>query len=167
MGQRGPAKKPTKLNKLQGNPGRRPLNQREPQPSPLERKPTAPRWLSHAAKLQWKRLVTPLYECGLLTQVDQLALAMLCEAYATYQDARLLVEQEGMIAISEKGSPYLHPAVGIMNSSRRELLTWAREFGMTPSARTRIEIDADNEQAPSLADELAAKVNEMLKEARD
>ncbi len=38
-----------------------------------------------------------------------------------------------------------------MTQARGELMKWAREFGMTPSARTRIVVDTESAE-PSLAD---------------
>lgn len=143
MGRRGPAPRPTRLNELAGNPGKRARNAREAQPAVPAKLPTAPRWMSEEAKGLWKRIARQLFECGLLTAVDQTALAALCEAYGTFMEARGVVAEEGMIAYSEKGAPYQHPAVGVMNSARKELLTWMREFGMTPSARSRIRVDQE------------------------
>lgn len=159
MGRRGPAPRPTRLTELAGNPGKRALNSQEAQPRPAAKLPQAPRWLSEEAKAQWRRIARPLYECGLLTQVDQLALALLCEAFATFMAARAEVEREGMIAISERGGSYQHPAVSIMNSSRKELLTWLREFGMTPSARSRIRVEQGEDAMDDLFSEfeMAAK----------
>lgn len=151
MGARGPAPTPTALNKLRGNPGKRPLPKGEPMPATADRVPSAPRWLSEEARAEWKRLAPRLHAVGLLTDVDGLALAMLCEAFAQYVEAKGLVEREGMMAVSDKGNTYQHPAVGLMNSARNELLKWTREFGMTPSARSRINVETSGEE-PSLAD---------------
>ena len=152
MGQRGPAPQPTALKVLRGNPGRRPLPKGEPQPA-AGRVPYAPRWLSEAAAAEWKRIAPRLHAAGLLTEVDGMALGLLCETFVQYQDARRIVERDGMLAISEKGASYQHPALGIANGARRELLTWAREFGMTPSARSRIRVDTKDVEV-SLADML-------------
>jgi P27 family predicted phage terminase small subunit len=92
-----------------------------------------------------------LHAVGLLTEVDGLALAMLCEAFAQYMAAKAVVDREGMLLMSDKGNSYQHPAAGLMTQARGELMKWAREFGMTPSARTRIVVDTGSEE-PSLAD---------------
>ena len=153
MGTTGPTPKPTALKVLQGNPGKRALPKGEPKPD-SGRLPSAPRWLSDEAKREWKRIAPRLHAVGLLTEVDGLALAMLCEAFAQYMAAKTVVDSEGMLLVSEKGNSYQHPAAGLMTQARGELLKWAREFGMTPSARTRIVVDTGSEE-PSLADLLA------------
>ena len=150
MGTRGPAPKPTVVKMLQGNPGKRALPKGEPKPD-AGRLPSAPRWLSDEAKREWKRIAPRLHAVGLLTEVDGLALAMLCEAFAQYMAAKTVVDSEGMLLVSEKGNSYQHPAAGLMTQARGELMKWAREFGMTPSARTRIVVDTGSEE-PSLAD---------------
>ena len=150
MGTTGPTPKPTALKVLQGNPGKRALPKGEPKPA-AGRLPSAPRWLSDEAKREWKRLAPRLHAVGLLTEVDGLALAMLCEAFAQYMAAKTVVDSEGMLLVSEKGNSYQHPAAGLMTQARGELMKWAREFGMTPSARTRIVVDTGSEE-PSLAD---------------
>jgi len=150
MGITGPKPKPTALKVLQGNPGKRALPKGEPKPD-AERLPSAPRWLSDEARREWKRIAPRLHRLGLLTELDGLALAMLCETLAQYVAAKEIVEREGLLAVSDKGNSYQNPATGLMTQARGELLKWAREFGMTPSARSRIVVDTESAE-PSLAD---------------
>lgn len=150
MGSRGPAPTPTVIKRLRGNPGKRKLNEREPQPA-AGKLPTAPRWLSEEARRQWRKVAGPLHRCGLLTEIDGMALGMLCESFAQYVEARRVVDQEGMLVESDKGNKYQHPAVGLMKSARVEVLKWAREFGMTPASRSRIALESPKEEE-SLAD---------------
>lgn len=154
MGARGPAAKPTRIRELQGNPGKRKLPKGEPRPSVKDRVPSAPRWLSKEAKGEWRRIAPLLHRTGLLTEVDGVALGMMCEALAVYHQAKEAMGGEGLIVVSDKGNSYQHPALGIMNSARADVLRWAREFGMTPAARSRISLEGGGEQEPSLADVL-------------
>lgn len=71
MGRRGPAPKPTELKRLQGNPGKRRLNDSEPRP--VATLPRCPSHLTGEAKAEWRRVARGLYEAGLLTQVDRAA----------------------------------------------------------------------------------------------
>lgn len=77
---RGRRPKPTALKVLEGNPGKRPLNRREPQP--LRSIPTCPAHLSPTAKGEWKRLAGQLHRLGILSQLDRAALAAYCQATA-------------------------------------------------------------------------------------
>lgn len=157
MGKRGPAPAPTALKKLQGNPGKRPLNQNEPKPD--NGKPQCPSWLSYAAKRQWKRIATPLHEAGLLTSIDGTGLAMLCETYASFIEARADVLARGQLLFNDDGTPYANPSLWQMNKARVELLKWLREFGMTPSSRSTIKLPGDAGQEKSLADQLFEAIN--------
>ena len=72
MGRRGP----TVLKLMAGNPGKRPLNKREPQPRRTT--PRCPAWLNKKAKTVWRRIVPELRDMGILTVVDGEALAAFC-----------------------------------------------------------------------------------------
>jgi phage terminase small subunit len=67
--------KPNVIKLITGNPGRRPLNKREPKPRPGI--PSCPSHLSLTAKAEWRRIVPLLSECGLVTEIDRAALASL------------------------------------------------------------------------------------------
>lgn len=149
--------KPTALKQLQGNPGKRKANHREPQPNP--KRPPPPKWLSEAARKQWDRVAKDLHDCGLLTYIDQLALALLCENYAMWYDAKLLVDVEGFFCRSDNGNLYQHPAVGAMNTAQKNLINLMREFGMTPSSRSTIKLPMGEGEEKSLADLLFEAVN--------
>ena len=54
--------KPTALKKLEGNPGKRKLNTKEPMPG--KGMPDCPKWLLPEAKKEWERLCVKLSEIG-------------------------------------------------------------------------------------------------------
>ena len=60
--------KPTALKKLEGNPGKRKLNTKEPMPG--KGMPDCPKWLLPEAKKEWERLCVKLSEIGVLTEID-------------------------------------------------------------------------------------------------
>lgn len=55
MAQRGRKPKPIAIKELEGNPGKRPLNDAEPKP--VRKAPPCPKWLEPEAKKEW--LVNP------------------------------------------------------------------------------------------------------------
>ena len=73
MAQRGRKPKPTAIKELEGNPGKRPLNEAEPKP--VKKAPSCPKWLEPEAKKEWRRLSKQLEQSGVLTEVDQAAFA--------------------------------------------------------------------------------------------
>lgn len=149
---RGRKPKPTKLKELAGNPGHRPLNKREPQPPEPERAPYAPRHLSDEAQKEWRRIVKALMQLGLYTDVDRVALEMYCQAYGDWLQAELKVREEGAVLTSTlSGNAYQNPWYHVANREWEKLRKMLPEFGLTPSARTRLTIDEPEEE-----DELAA-----------
>ena len=137
----GRKRKPTALKKLEGNPGKRPLSQNEPQPDPTM--PKCPWWLDYHARKEWGRVCPELHRLGLLTIVDRTALAGYCMAYSRW----LRAERELL-----KGFTYQYidkdfqtkrtnkPEVAIARDALNQVRAFCTEFGLTPSSRTRISI---------------------------
>ena len=111
MAQRGRKPKPTAIKELEGNPGKRPLNDAEPKP---ERKaPPCPKWLEPEAKKEWRRLSKQLEQIGVLTEVDQAAFASYCQAYARWKEAEEFMTQHGTIVKTKSGYWQTVPQVSI------------------------------------------------------
>ena len=144
MGKRGPPPGPTALKILRGNPGKRPLNDQEPQPeSGLPRCPDA---LTGVARDTWNQFAGQLGSCGVGTQLDAAALQLLCEATARYSDAAAKAAQFGPVWITpgKKGEPpigKISPYVRVMDREREFIARMMREFGMTPSSRSSVKVD--------------------------
>jgi len=73
---------PTKLHILRNNPGKRPINDQEPQPP--EKMPRCPKHLDAAAKKEWRRAGKILQSIGLMTDLDMAEFASYCEAYSRW-----------------------------------------------------------------------------------
>ena len=149
---KGRRPKPTQLKKLLGNPGRRPFNKSEPQPD--HDIPAAPPHLSEKAKGTWTYVAPILDGMGVLTIADGIALEMLCEAYSDYLQARDELEAFGSnfykTVNSQGGEMHrAHPAVAVMQDADRRIRAWLSEFGITPSARSRVKIDPPAEPDPA------------------
>lgn len=73
--------KPTALKELEGNPGKRKMNTKEPVPD--KGMPACPKWLLPEAKKEWERLAKLMNQMGVLTQVDHggvcCILSVLCQ----------------------------------------------------------------------------------------
>lgn len=146
---RGRKPKPTAVKVAAGNPGKRPLNPAEARPDPS--RPNCPRWLSDPAKREWKRVATRLHEAGLLTYVDRSLLAAYCQAYGRWVEAELEIAEQPLVLESDKGNLYQNPWVGVARSAMTDMIKVATEFGISPSARSRIRVQPQAEQL-SLAD---------------
>ena len=156
---RGRKPVPTSLKVIRGNPGKRPLNKNEPKPTLGA--PGCPTWLSIEAKAEWRRVVPKLDELGMLTKVDRAALATYCEAWATFVYAQREVHTHGIVVMavetmSEDGSriyvkPTKNPAIIVARDAANLIRQFCAEFGLTPSARTRLELpEAEDDDATSI-----------------
>lgn len=136
---RGRKPTPTHLKLLAGNPGKRPLNGREPVPPVVI--PECPEWLDAVAKEEWNRMSVILAEMGLLTAADRSALAAYCVAYARWVQAEQLVQKFGPIVKSpEKGFPMKSPYLTVADQALESMRKLMVEFGLTPSSRSRIKV---------------------------
>lgn len=128
--------KPTAVKKLEGNPGKRKLNTREPMPD--KGIPDCPKWLLPEAKEEWNRLCEKLNQMGVLTDIDRSAFAAYCQSYARWKEAQEHINSEGATYETEKGMQRPNPYVAICNTEQRLMMSAASEFGLTPFARSRI-----------------------------
>jgi len=136
--------KPTALKKLQGNPGKRPLNEDEPQPDRLA--PAIPRGIAPLARKFWKAHGPKLEAMGLLTEVDGAAFTMLTIHYQIAWEAAQIINKEGLVAKDENGVDRKHPMLQVLRDNSAMLLRYSREFGLTPSARSRISVPDPDEE---------------------
>ena len=146
MGERGPAPKPSSLVLLEGNRSKRPLNTREPKPRQV--RPKCPAHLDEAAVTEWKRLVPILSKMRVLTEADGIALANLCQAISTMVKAQEQMNKNGILYKTKSGYIQQSPLLGIVNSQVEIINRLCREFGLTPSSRTRIMAERDEEGSP-------------------
>lgn len=138
MGARGPTGKPTALKVLEGNPGKRNINENEPKYQLTESGKKAPPWMGPYGKKEWKRIVPLLETNGLLTDADYMALCGYCQSVDTWVEAEKLKRVEGLVTETSKGTEVQHPAVNIAGNALQTMLKFAREFGLTPSSRCNL-----------------------------
>jgi P27 family predicted phage terminase small subunit len=150
--------KPTALKELAGNPGKRALNRREPKPA--SGLPPCPRHLTGEARKEWRRMGGELARMGVVTAVDRAALAAYCQAWARWVEAEGQVAKLGTIVKTANGNLIQNPYLAVANRAMEQMTRLAAEFGMTPSSRSRVQVQA-GEDGPSLADLLFADVQEM------
>jgi P27 family predicted phage terminase small subunit len=145
MGLRGPAPRPTALRILEGNPSKRPINRSEPKPR--LKVPRCPNHLDELAKAEWKRLVRIISHMKLLTEADYIALANLCQAYSRMVKAERKLAEAGLLYKTQSGYVQQSPLLSIINSSVETISKLCKEFGLTPSSRSRIQLmSSENQQ---------------------
>ena len=146
----GPPPKPTRLKALAGNPGKRPLNRREPVPLKPDKPPYAPRFLTGEAQKEWHRMVRLLMGLGLYTEVDMMALAMYCQAAGRWIQMETALDHEDPILVTDKGYEYQNPRFALAAKYWDQMRKMLSRFGLSPADRTRLSVEQPEEQ-----DELA------------
>ena len=149
MGERGPAPTPTAILKRRGS---RCRNAAHSEPQPETTRPTCPRWLNKTAKAAWRQLVPLLETQGTLARIDGNALARYCVLWARWVQAEQVIESKGSTypLLDEAGNVRCiqqRPEIAIANRLAAVLGKLESEFGMTPSARTRISVPAPAKDA--------------------
>ena len=134
----GRKKKPTLLKLVTGNPGRRPINSSEPEPSPGEI--VAPAWLDEDGLRKWSE-VLPL--CPWITPADADTLALYCDSYSHYRKAQRLSIKTPLVKTQE-GKLIKNPAWTARNEAFQQMRSAGSELGLSPSARSGIRVDERN-----------------------
>ena len=134
----GPRPTPVSLKLARGNPGKRPVLTGQARPT---KGATLPSDLSGAAKAEWRRLRPELERLGLLTVLDRAALSAYCEAWADFVWAVKTIRTSGRITKAGNGTCIPHPAVAIKRQSMQRIRELANEFGFSPAARARIDLE--------------------------
>ena len=152
MGTRGRKPKPTALKVLEGNPGKRPLNKNEPKPE--KKSPKCPSWLEPEAKKEWRRMSKILEELGILTEIDASAFSGYCQAYARWKEAEEFLTKHGTIFKTPSGYIQQVPQVSIAQTYLKIMKDFCSEFGLTPSARSRIHAAVDKKDTDAEMEQL-------------
>lgn len=138
MGKRGPPPKPTALKLIAGNPGKKALPPGEVKPK--VELPSKPRHLSIEASAEWDRLAPVLMRLGLLTRLDRAAFAAYCQAWAKHVEAEQQLAKASALAFTQTGFPIINPWATISKQAVEQMSRLLGEFGLTPAARTRINV---------------------------
>lgn len=130
---------PTVLKVLRGNPGKRQLNQAEPQHERLDGEcPSLVADADELAREEWERVAPGLISAGQVTTVDQSTLIGYCVKYAQWVRLEQEARKHPFIVRSPSGYPMPNPAIGLANKVFNLMLKAAAELGITPSSRSRV-----------------------------
>lgn len=138
MGRRGPPPKPSKLKKLEGT-FRKDRAAGGTEMVPAAGVPVRPSWLDPEAKKEWARIVPQLAQLGVLTDIDGSMLADYCAAHSLAVKAAKQYQREGLVIKTPFG-PQRHPMIKVAQEARSQARLLAGEFGLSPSARSRVKI---------------------------
>jgi len=140
MAKPGPPLTPTRTLKLRGS-WRGKINKHEPQVDP--ERPVCPAWIDRTAKLWWREVVPQLHKMGVLAKIDRKALERTAVIYSRWRRMMAFITEHGEtynVKDSKGKVKYLKrfPQVAIAAELDKELGRCYAEFGMTPSARSRV-----------------------------
>ena len=151
MGKRGPKPEPTILTLAKGNPGKKRINTREPRPKSGNIQP--PKYLSGESLKCWKAITPGLIDSGVMTEADVPTLARYCTMYEQWlryladiragNDVTTGYNPDGSVKYQQSS-----PAATMGLKLATALLRIEQEFGLTPSARTGIVAQTEDEDDP-------------------
>jgi len=153
MGRRGPAPTPTRLKVLHGE--TRPSRIPAAEPVPRDVRPVPPPWLNSEARAVWDRTTAELAAMGMCHAADTDSLVVYCTAVVNHARAQQLLDAAGPLMKGTEGGVVRNPAVATVNAAAVIINKYAREFGLTPSARVNLgRPAADLPRARDLAERL-------------
>ena len=83
-----------------------------------------------------------------LTEADYIALGGLCQTYSTMMKAQEQLAKSGILFKTPSGYVQQSPLIGVVNGCMEKIVALCREFGLTPSARSRVQLNSQDEEKP-------------------
>jgi P27 family predicted phage terminase small subunit len=145
---RGPKPHPTWRKRLDGNPGKRPYNPREPTPpdpeDAFDTPPPEVAAIPRAAR-EWARLAPMLRKGKQVTEADRAALIAVCLEWSRYLEAIHKITASSLIVMSPNNYPMPNPYLAIATKALAGCTKLWPELGLTPSSRTRVQVPAGDD----------------------
>jgi P27 family predicted phage terminase small subunit len=105
----------------------------------VEGAPDCPDHLEGIAREKWDQMIAILDEMGTLSRTDRDAIALYCSTYAQWRICNdKLREPDDYVIVSPKGFLLNSPWVNMRNKFSDQMAKMLSEFGLTPSARSRV-----------------------------
>ncbi|MEE8473552.1 MAG: phage terminase small subunit P27 family [Dehalococcoidia bacterium] len=143
MGLPGRPPKPRELRALAGNAGHRSMD--EDPPKPKAGRPPKPELVEDdpVASQEWDRVIPLIEAMRILGEEDGTALAAYCILYSRWTQAEKQVQTSGITITVVTGTGVRvvkNPAVTIAEKALSQLAGFIAEFGLSPQARSRINV---------------------------
>ena len=138
---RGRIPKPTAIKRREGNPGKRKLNLREPKAASAA--PDVPDVLGEIGRRIFASTVRELGLMGTLARCDGESIATYCRLYERWLAAERWIADHGATYPLKSADGTIKgvapwPQVADARGLAQIVLSYQREFGLTPSARSRV-----------------------------
>lgn len=135
----GPAPLPANVHRMNNNPSKKSAGELKDELKPDVCLPDPPAHLLPEAKVEWVRLGPEMIRLGLITQLDRAEFASYCQHWARWVQAETKLKElgdSGLIDTTPSGYKQMGVWLQISHRAADGMHKSAREFGMTPSART-------------------------------
>ena len=148
MGRAGTIKKDKATRELENDP-RAKYEQPKNAPTPTADNLAAPPHLGGAALAKWVELREVLEPAGLMTDADKDSLAQYCVNWQLYLQCIEAINKHGMVleftASSGKDYSQVSPHTTTMLKLHTAMVKAAKEFGLTPYARSSMDVGEPKE----------------------
>ena len=147
MGKRGPRPAPTAIKIARGTARGKP----KPEPQPPTDGIAMPPHLGPVAASRWAELLPMLQAVKVMTRADVEALARYCDTYEWWLATRAKLRAEGdTYPILNDGGQVKYiaqrPEVSIAHKLAQQLRQLEQDFGLNPSARTSLNVEAAKQE---------------------
>ncbi|MEH6965334.1 phage terminase small subunit P27 family [Priestia megaterium] len=120
--------------------------------------PKPPSFLKSYAKKKYNEIAAILVELGKWKAGDDIALIALCSQYQRWIEAEKLIKQNNDLCFTtDTGYRQQIPEIAIANNAMKSMLSFIKEFGLTPKERAKIgEVVANN------SDDIDPELEDMI-----
>lgn len=146
----GPAPLSVEDKEARGNPGKANLHKDKlPKLEVLFELPPAPQYLGKYGMKEWDRTGPLLVAAKMLTESDLPAFQAYCMNIDLLINAQLDIQANGMQVMGHRGW-VRNPAIAAFGQASTAIRGFVSEFGLSPSARSRIRIPKDDQDVLGL-----------------
>jgi len=103
--------------------------------------PKMPRGLDVDARREWRRITGLLRDRDVLDALDETPLSDYIVCWQRLRECEADIGARGVLIAGERG-PVKNPACQLARQYRDHLIAWCKEFGCTPTSRTRMNMPA-------------------------
>lgn len=140
---KGRKPKPLELKKLHGTV--QPCRINHDAPTPDNEIPQCPEGLDKIGQDEWNRITQQLYDLKMIADIDLAVVFGYCHCWEQFIKTAVQLKKTGYLVKAPSGYPIINPLISINNESKRQMLKFAQELGLSVIQRTRIKVrEKDN-----------------------
>jgi len=160
IGRSGWRNKPNSLKMLHGDFGQNPNRHNTAESTPEVSSPVCSKHLSGETLTEWKRITEELRSMRVPTKVDRRAIEQYCIEFEMWLATLADLNTHGIIVekANAKGNTirYRNPADVSLLQHSMAIHRYLAEFGLTPSSRTRLQIETETLSAREFSERFLA-----------